>query len=155
MSRPRTWAVTVCEVGYAEPIWTLSRSPVASPTLTPWRRRTNWWMAASMSNPPTRTADPATTPPIATRPISVIPPPTSTTRLPTGSWTGRPAPTAAAMGFSIKVIDRAPALDSASSTARRSTAVRPEGTQARAFGRARRPAPIERNTARRNCSARS
>ena len=34
--------------------------------------------------------------------VSVVPPPTSTTMLPSGSWMGRPAPMAAAMGCSIR-----------------------------------------------------
>jgi len=33
---------------------------------------------------------------------SVVPPPTSTTRWPVGSWTGRPAPMAAAIGSSTR-----------------------------------------------------
>ena len=42
----------------------------------------NAWTAASMSNPPHRTALPATMPPIDTTAISLVPPPMSTIRFP-------------------------------------------------------------------------
>ena len=60
---------------------------------------------------------------------SVVPPPMSTTMLPDGSVTGRPAPMAAAIGSSISSTLRAPAPSALSWMARRSTAVEPEGTQ--------------------------
>src|SRR4051794_36361263 len=60
---------------------------------------------------------------------SVVPPPMSTTIDPVGSVTGRPAPSAAAIGSSIRNTRRAPALSALSWMARRSTAVEPEGTQ--------------------------
>ena len=60
---------------------------------------------------------------------SVVPPPMSTTMLPVGSCTGKPAPIAAAMGSSMMIACRAPANSAASRTARCSTPVMPEGTQ--------------------------
>ena len=58
--------------------------------------------------------------------------------LPVGSPTGSPAPIAAAMGSSIRYACRAPALRHASSTARFSTPVTPEGTQTTTRGCAQR-----------------
>jgi hypothetical protein len=43
-----------------------------------------------------------TIPPSEITATSLVPPPTSTTMLPVGSPTGRPAPMAAAMGSSIR-----------------------------------------------------
>ena len=59
-------------------------------------------MAASMSKPPQRMARDDTTPPSEMTAVSEVPPPTSTTMLPTGSWMGSPAPMAAAMGCSMR-----------------------------------------------------
>ena len=67
-------------------------------------------------------------PPRLSTATSVVPPPMSTIMEPVGSYTGRPAPSAAAMGSSISSTSCAPALRTASSTARRSTSVTPEGT---------------------------
>ena len=64
----------------------------------------------------------------------------STTMLPVASETGRPAPTAAAMGSSIRSTLLLPACRAASSTARRSTSVTPEGMQMTMRGRLRAPA---------------
>ena len=71
---------------------------------------------------------------------SEVPPPMSTTMLPVGSPTGRPAPMAAAMGSSIRSTLLEPAWRAASSTARRSTSVTPEGMQMTIRGRLRAPA---------------
>ena len=65
---------------------------------------------------------------------SVVPPPMSTTIEPVGSWIGRPAPIAAAIGSSIRPTRRAPAFRQLSLIARRSTAVAPDGTQTITFG---------------------
>ena len=71
-----------------------------------------------------------TMPPREMTATSVVPPPMSTTMLPVGSWTGRPAPMAAAMGSSMmNGVLRAPAYSAASCTARFSTPVTPDGTQ--------------------------
>ena len=59
---------------------------------------------------------------------SVVPPPMSTIMFPPGSWMGRPAPIAAAMGSSIRYTSRAPACMAESRTARFSTWVIPDGT---------------------------
>ena len=69
---------------------------------------------------------------------SDVPPPMSTTMLPVGSPTGRPAPIAAAIGSSIRYAWRAPADRHASSTARFSTPVTPDGTQTTTRGCAQR-----------------
>ena len=50
-------------VGSADPIATLISSAVRSPMAMPYSRRTNVWIAASMSKLPTRTASSATMPP--------------------------------------------------------------------------------------------
>ena len=68
---------------------------------------------------------------------SLVPPPMSTTMQPVGSPTGRPAPMAAAMGSSIKSTLLEPAWRAASSTARRSTSVTPEGMHTTMRGRLR------------------
>ena len=69
---------------------------------------------------------------------SVVPPPMSTTMLPVGSWIGSPAPIAAAIGSSMMYARREPAAMVASSTARCSTPVIPDGTQTTTRGFARR-----------------
>ena len=48
-------------------------------------------------------------PPSEMTATSLVPPPMSTIMLPVGSATGRPAPIAAAMGSSIRPVQRAPA----------------------------------------------
>jgi hypothetical protein len=68
---------------------------------------------------------------------SVVPPPMSTTMLPVGSVTGRPAPIAAAIGSGTRKTRRAPALSALSWIARCSTAVEPEGTQMITLGEAK------------------
>jgi hypothetical protein len=67
-----------------------------------------------------------------------VPPPTSTTIRPTGSAIGSPAPIAAARDSSIRCTSRAPADNDASSTARRSTSVTPEGAHMTSRGREKR-----------------
>ena len=61
-----------------------------------------------MSNDPTRTASRATMPPRLITAVSLVPPPTSMTMLPTGSSIGRSAPMAAAIGCSIRLASAAP-----------------------------------------------
>ena len=69
-------------------------------------------------------------PPSEITATSVVPPPMSTIMLPLGSWTGRSAPIAAAIGSSMMCTGlRAPAYSAASCTARCSTPVMPDGTQ--------------------------
>ena len=60
--------------------------------------------------------------------ISVVPPPTSTTRQPCGVEMSTPAPIAAATGSSMRQIFRTPDELMASTTARFSTSVMPHGT---------------------------
>ncbi len=71
----------------------------------------------------------STTPDSEITAISVVPPPTSTIRCPSGLAISIPAPMAAATGSSIRYTLRAPAWIPASITARSSTSVIPEGTQ--------------------------
>ena len=73
---------------------------------------------------------------------SLVPPPMSTTMEPWGSATGRPAPMAAAMGSSMMETRLAPACSAASRTARRSTAVTPEGIQMTTRGREKKLFPM-------------
>ncbi len=73
----------------------------------------------------------------------------STIRWPPGSWIGRPAPIAAAVGSSIKYTSCALAWSAASRTARFSTWVIPDGTPITTRGRStpqprRRPVEIRR-----------
>ena len=80
-------------------------------------------------------------PPSEISAVSVVPPPTSTTMLPTGSWIGSPAPIAAAIGCSMSCASAAPARRAASVTARRSTSVIADGTQITTRGRLNRLTP--------------
>ena len=77
-------------------------------------------------------------PPSEITATSVVPPPMSTIMFPVGSPTGSPAPIAAAIGSSIRYAWRAPAARVASSTARFSTPVTPDGTQTITRGWAKR-----------------
>src|SRR6266540_792550 len=69
---------------------------------------------------------------------SLVPPPTSTTMLPLGPPISSPPPIAAAIGSSIRVTSRAPAERHASSRARVSTSVIPEGAHITTRGCAKR-----------------
>src|SRR6266536_2152575 len=95
-------------------------------------------IASSISSPPTRSDCDTTMPPSEMTATSVVPPPMSTIMFPVGSATGRPAPIAAAIGSSIRYAWRAPADSVASSTARFSTPVTPDGTQTTTRGCAKR-----------------
>ena len=95
-------------------------------------------IASSISSPPTRSDCETTIPPSEITATSVVPPPMSTIMFPVGSATGSPAPIAAAIGSSIRYAWRAPAESVASSTARFSTPVTPEGTQTTTRGCAKR-----------------
>ena len=76
-------------------------SAVRSPRARLYSFLMNWMIASSSSSPPMRTDWLVTMPPSEITATSVVPPPMSTTMLPVGSWTGRPAPMAAAMGSSM------------------------------------------------------
>ena len=95
------------------------------------------------------TVCPETIPPIETTAISERAPPMSTTRLPIGSWIGRPAPIAAASGSSTSVTCRPPLIATASSSARRSTGELPEAIVISTRGRGNRPGTDRRSTASR------
>ena len=115
--------------GNAAPPTTLSRSAVRSPMTTPSSFRQNAMTAWSSASPPMGAFALATIPPSTKTATSVVPPPMSTTMDPFAASTSRPAPTAAASGSETIATRRAPACSAASSTARRSTCVTPEGTQ--------------------------
>ncbi len=91
-------------------------------------------MDSSNLSPAQRTEHEVTISPREITATSDVPPPMSTTMLPVGSETGRPAPMAAAIGSSISSTLLAPAWRAASSTARRSTSVTPEGMQMMMWG---------------------
>src|ERR1700712_4549043 len=57
---------------------------------------------SSSSSPPTRIDCETTMPPSEITATSLVPPPMSTTMLPVGSPTGRPAPIAAALGSPVR-----------------------------------------------------
>ena len=101
-----------------------------------------------MSNEPTRTASSATTPPSEITATSLVPPPMSTTMLPSGSWIGNDAPIAAAMGCSMRKVCAAPARRAASRTARCSTWVIADGTQMSTRARWSREIPARWNNIR-------
>ena len=82
------------------------------------------------------------------RAVSVVPPPTSTIRLPIGSLIGRPEPIAAARGCSIRRASAAPALRAASVTALLSTAVIADGTQMTTLGLLKRDTPTRSSKSR-------
>ena len=86
-------------------------------------------MSSFNLSPPKRTDWAYTIPDREITAISVVPPPISTIILPTGSWTSRPIPIAAAIGSSTRYTSFAPACSALSRTALRSTSVIPLGTQ--------------------------
>ena len=99
-------------------------------------------IASSILEDAARTEEDATMPPSETVATSVVPPPMSMIKLPRGAPILMFAPIAAAIGASISVTLRAPALPAASSKARRSTPVSPSGTQTATFGRLRKIGPV-------------
>ena len=82
-----------------------------------------------MASPATRTEAALAMPARVMTATSLVPPPISSTRLPMGSWMGRSAPMAAAMGSSTMETSAAPARRAESTTARFSTWVMPVGMQ--------------------------
>ena len=76
-------------------------SAVRSPSARLYSFLMYWMMASSSSSPPMRIDWLVTMPPSEMTATSVVPPPMSTTMLPVGSCTGRPAPMAAAIGSSM------------------------------------------------------
>ena len=83
-----------------------------------------------------------TMPPSDVTATSVVPPPMSTIIEPDGSFTGSPAPIAAAIGSSTSRHQRAPAESAASWTARFSTSVTPDGIPMITRGRGRNATPL-------------
>ena len=101
ISRPRISASGSSRNGYAEPIAIFISSAVRSPSISEYSRLIQLMIAWSNSSPPTRIEPAETIPPIEITATSVVPPPISTTMFPVGSWIGKPAPIAAAIGSSI------------------------------------------------------
>ena len=108
-SRPLISAIMSSGDGKADPTASLMASAVRSPSATEYSFFTWLMIDSSSSSPPTRTDVAVTTPPREMTATSVVPPPMSTTMLPAGSWMGRPAPIAAAIGSSMMYAARAPA----------------------------------------------
>src|SRR4051794_795354 len=129
MSRPRTSASGSCVNGNAEPSVILISSAVRSPSIREYSFFIHAMIDWSRSSPAVRIDRLVTMPPSERAATSVVPPPTSTIMFPVASWTGSPAPIAAAIGSSMMKTRRAPAWYPASLTARCSTAVIPLGTQ--------------------------
>ena len=94
-------AISSSAPGKAEPTCSLIASAVRSPSITEYSFFTYWMIASSSSSPPTRTLVAVTMPPSEMTATSVVPPPMSTIMLPAGSWMGRFAPIAAAIGSSM------------------------------------------------------
>src|ERR671935_658391 len=138
MSRPLTSACTSSLRSNAEPTSSLISSAVCWPTSSLYSVLMWLMIASSISSPPTLRLWLTTMPPSEMTATSVVPPPTSTIMFPVGSPTGRPAPIAAAIGSSIRYACLAPALSVASSTARFSTPVTPDGTHTTTRGCAKR-----------------
>ena len=100
-SRPRISACSSSWRRHAEPRAIFTSSAVRSPSARLYSFLMYWMIASSSSSPPTRTDWLDTMPPSEMTATSVVPPPMSTIMLPVGSWTGSPAPMAAAMGSSM------------------------------------------------------
>ena len=101
MSRPRISASGSLVSGKAVPRVILISSAVRSPSIRECSFFIHAMIAWSMSSPAVRTLRLVTMPPREMTATSVVPPPTSTTMLPVASWTGSPAPIAAAIGSSM------------------------------------------------------
>jgi hypothetical protein len=100
-SRPRISACSSSSSGHAEPRAIFTSSAVRWPMARPYSFFTKLTMARSTSSPATRIDWLVTMPPKEMTATSLVPPPTSTIMLPVGSWTGSPAPMAAAIGSSM------------------------------------------------------
>ncbi len=100
MSRPRISASGSVGSGKADPRVILISSAVRSPSIREYSFFIHAMIAWSRSSPAVRTLMLVTMPPRLITATSVVPPPTSTTMLPVASWTGSPAPIAAAIGSS-------------------------------------------------------
>ncbi len=100
-SRPRMSAVGSSVEGNAEARVILTSSAVRSPSIRECSFFIQVTIAASIASPAVRIESDVTMPPSEMTATSVVPPPTSTTMLPVGWWTGSPAPIAAAIGSSM------------------------------------------------------
>ena len=76
-------------------------SAVRSPSIREYSFFIHAMIAWSSSSPAVRIDRLVTMPPREMTATSVVPPPMSTTMLPVASWTGSPAPIAAAIGSSM------------------------------------------------------
>ena len=136
--RPLTSKVCSSGRGKTQPICILISSAVRSPMSTLCFRRMYLMMASSNWSPAILMEVDSTMPPREMTAISVVPPPMSTIMWPSGLVMSMPAPMAAARGSSMRKTRRAPAWMPASTTARSSTSVMPEGTQMTTRGLKRR-----------------
>ena len=101
MSRPRISASGSSGSGNAEPRATLISSAVRSPSISEYSFFIQLMIDWSRSSPAVRIDWLVTMPPRLITATSVVPPPMSTIMLPVASWTGSPAPIAAAIGSSM------------------------------------------------------
>lgn len=108
---------------------TFISSEVISPTLMLCCWRMYCCMSDVNTSPATLMDWLVTMPPREMTAISEVPPPMSTTMLPTGALTSRPIPIAAAIGSKIMYMSLAPACSAESRTALISTSVLPLGMQ--------------------------
>ena len=111
----------------AAPTFIFMSSAVFSPTFILYCRLIYSIISAVNSSPAILSDLSVTRPPSESTAISVVPPPISTTILPSGASMSRPIPRAAAIGSKSKNISLPPACSAESLTARISTSVLPEG----------------------------
>ena len=130
LCRPRTIARSSSDLGSTVPTSIFKSSAVSGPISNFFFRFIYCSNASSKVSLPMRKLSLTTTPESQITAISVVPPPISTTIAPTCSALSKPVPIAAANGSSMRTILRAPACNNTSKTARFSTGVILDGTQA-------------------------
>ena len=145
--RPLISMVSSSGRAYTQPICRLISSEVRSPIRTLCLRRIYLTIASSNLSPAILMEVDSTMPPSEMTAISVVPPPISTTMLPSALAMSSPAPIAAATGSSTRNTRFAPAWVPASITARSSTSVIIDGTQMTRFGlNSRKPSTLRINS---------
>ncbi len=133
-SRPLISSIPISDLGARQPMEIFSSSAVREPIRILCLRRIYLTIASSNSDPAVLMDSHSATPPRDTTAVSVVPPPISITRCPSGLLMSMPAPVAVATADSHRYTLRAPASITASITARSSTPVMLLGTQMRTRG---------------------
>ena len=105
---PLTCMVSIFGLLNAVPIFSLTASAVSSPMNRLWSRRRSRAISSLKWSPPTFTVWEMTGEPSESTAMSVVPPPMSAIRFPTGFVMSMPAPIAAATVASTMVTSRAP-----------------------------------------------